>query len=93
LRETIDAARREQRSMPDPITAGSLVAAALAAGSAEAGEAALSQAAKDAHAALKSAAARIFAANLARPTIPHQVSTVSRRADQGATVFRALSCR
>ena len=46
--------------MPDPITAGSLVAAMLAAGAAEAGKAVLGPAARDAYGALKAAAARVL---------------------------------
>jgi hypothetical protein len=60
LRDTIDWARKGERTMPDPITAGSLVAAALAAGAAEAGKAALGPAARDAYAALRSSAARVL---------------------------------
>lgn len=46
--------------MPDPVTAGALVAAALAAGAAEMGKAALGEATRDAYARLKSLAARLF---------------------------------
>jgi hypothetical protein len=51
--------------MPEPVTAGALVAAALAAGASEAGKAALGGVAKDAYEALKTAAARLLGPALA----------------------------
>jgi hypothetical protein len=46
--------------MPEPVTAGALVAAALAAGASEAGKAALGAVARDAYEALKTAASRLL---------------------------------